>query len=113
MNLHRPSSTEHHHLATRRSLTQYGANILLKSHVKHPICLIQDHKGSLTQIAYTHLNQILQTSRSSNDDINTRLQGRYLRSFIGSPIEAKRFHATRFPSIAKDICNLLCKLPSG
>jgi hypothetical protein len=78
-----PRGRPHEDLSVWSDLLDNLADLGLKSHIQHPVCLIQDQVGGPSQVSLAHLEKVNESSWSGNDYFAAIVQVPHLRS-LGS-----------------------------
>ena len=65
-------------------LFNYLSDLGLKSHVQHPVCLVEDQVGAPPQVGLAHLKKVNQSARGSNHDLAASLKVTQLGTLRGS-----------------------------
>ena len=73
LDLFGPGSRPHHHLSVRSDLLKDLPYLRLKSHIQHPVGLVQTEIGCPPQVDLPSLEEINESAGSSNADLHAIL----------------------------------------
>ena len=108
-----PRGAPHERLAIWANLLHDGAQLRLKSHVKHAVGLVENEIRASSKIGLAALEHIDEASRRGNANFDTALEISHLRSFGSTSKDAGGLDARGFTKLYGHFMDLLGKLAGG
>mmetsp|Transcript_645 Transcript_645/g.1534 ORF Transcript_645/g.1534 Transcript_645/m.1534 type:complete len:261 (+) Transcript_645:469-1251(+) len=77
-----------------------GANLRFETHIQHAIGFVQDQVLDARKVAFSHFDQVVQSTGTGDDTLDTPLQGLNLRILGGSPVATDGSDADRIAKLS-------------
>ena len=105
-----PGGGPHLHLSVRSHLLEDLPDLGLEPHVQHPVRLVQAEVSDPLQVDLAGLQEVDESARSSDADLNTILQISQLRSLGSSTKHTSVLETRRFAKLISHLLDLLSQL---